>query len=159
MRTLVIVILVAAAGFLYTYFQQASRDAGGNIVSEGNIDAFSIQVGDCFNDDPGLDATAEVFGVAGIPCTQPHDNEVYAIFNTSLTEFPGNDRMGEVASDECVARFEAFVGRDYMSSQLDVLPMYPTQESWEQMGDREIVCALYDLDLVKLEGSMRQSGL
>ena len=159
MRSLIVIILIAVAGFLYSYFQQADRDAGGNLISDGNIDAFSMQVGDCFNDDPNLDMTAEVFGVDGIPCNEPHDNEVYAIFNTTLTEFPGDDQIGILAEDECIARFEAFVGRDYMSSQLDVLPIYPTRESWEQVNDREIICAVYDLDLAKLVGSMRQSGI
>lgn len=159
MRSVIIVVLIAAAGFLYTNLQQADRDVSGTLISEGNIDAFAMQVGDCFNDDPEQDATDEIFGVAGIPCSEPHDNEVYAVFDTSLTEFPGNEQMGEVATDECVARFETFVGRDYMSSQLDVLPMYPTRESWDELDDREIVCALYDLDLVKLEGTMRQRGI
>lgn len=101
MRSVIIVVLTAAAGFLYNYLQQADRDVAGSIISEGNIDAFAMQVGDCFNDDPEQDAT-----------------------------------------DECVARFESFVGRDYMSSQLDVLPMYPTRESWDELDDREIVCAV-----------------
>lgn len=159
MRSLIVIILIAAAGFLYTYLQQADRDATGTIVSEGNIDAFSMQLGDCFDDADDAAEVDEVFGVAGVPCDQPHDNEVYAIFDTVLTEFPGSEVMGETATDACIERFEAFVGLDYPSSQLDVFPMYPTVESWNQRDDREIVCALYDLSLEKLTGTMRNSGI
>lgn len=157
MRSMAVIAFLALAGFLYTYFQQADRDASGAIVSEGNIDAFAIQVGDCFDDAEDAADVDQVFGVAGIPCEQAHDNEVYAIFDAVLADFPGNEQMGEVATEACIERFEAFVGRDYPSSQLDVLPMYPTLESWNQRDDREIVCALYDVSLEKLVGSMRGS--
>ncbi len=159
MRNFIIAIVVIAAGYFISQLQQADRDSTGAIVSEGTIDAFQIRVGDCFNDDASDEETVEIFGVAGVPCDQPHDNEVYAVFDSTLTEFPGSDEIAELAYAGCIDRFEGFVGRDYPSSQLDVLPMYPTAESWSQRDDREIVCALYDLDLAKLEGSMRGSGI
>jgi hypothetical protein len=161
MRSLIIAIIAIAAGYFYIQYQQADRDETGAVVSEGAIDAFQIQVGDCFNDAPdqGKEDTIQVFDVAGIPCSQPHDNEVYAIFDAALAEFPGSDEMSNLAHEACVERFEAFVGRDYETSKLDVYPMYPTIESWNQRDDREIVCALYDPDLAKLTGSMRGTGI
>ena len=61
--------------------------------------------------------------------------------------------------EKCGSRekFEAFVGKDYESSQLDIFPIYPTRQSWNELDDREVVCALYDLDLKKLAGTMRGS--
>jgi hypothetical protein len=53
----------------------------------------------------------------------------------------------------CVAEFEAYVGLSYVESELNVFPITPTEGSWAT-GDREIVCALYNLDLSKLTGSM-----
>ena len=53
---------------------------------------------------------------------------------------------------------ERYVGRDYESSALDVVTMYPTQESWAQ-NDREVVCALYDMSGEKLVGSVKGTGI
>jgi len=69
--------------------------------------------------------------------------------------FPGADAVDELASDGCLERFESFVGRDYESSTLDFFTMYPTRDSWTRLDDRQVICALYDLNLAKLEGSVR----
>lgn len=138
------------------WFMGAERDETGAIVSDGNIDAFEIRVGDCFND--ASTSASEVSDVHGVPCSEPHDNEVYAVFDVSLTEFPDEGAMGEIAFDSCLERFEAFVGRDYPSSSLDIMTLYPSRESWQQ-SDREVVCAAYDVSLAKLEGSVKGRAL
>ena len=66
--------------------------------------------------------------------------------------------MGELAQTSCIERFAGYVGRDYDSSSLDVITMYPSRESWQQ-SDREVMCALYDMEANKLTGSMKGSGL
>ena len=38
------------------------------------------------------------------------------------------------------------------------MTMYPTQGSWAQ-DDREVICAVYDMNLAKLEGSVAGSSL
>ena len=159
MRSWIITIAIVAISYLYFQSQQADRDATGSIVVEGNIDAFDIRVGDCFNDQATSDEANEISGVEGVPCGQPHDNEVYAVFNSTFSSFPGVEAMSEAANTGCIDRFEAFVGLDYQSSSLYVYPMFPTLESWNQADDRGIVCALYDMDLSQLEGSMRGTGI
>jgi ribonucleotide reductase alpha subunit len=119
-------------------------------------------VGDCYNDEVAAETSeesTEVTNVAGLPCTEPHDNEVYPVFNTTLTEFPGAEEMFHQSFEECLGRFDNFVGTKYEDSQLDITVMYPTSESWIELADREIICVLYDLDLVKLEGVMRDSKI
>jgi hypothetical protein len=56
-------------------------------------------------------------------------------------------------------RFEAFVGKDYESSALDVASLYPSRESWTNQNDREVICAVYDVDANKLTGSVKGLGL
>lgn len=138
---------------------EAKRDETGAIVSEGTIDAFRIRVGDCFNDEGISGDETQVTGVHGVPCAQPHDNEVYAVFDVDLGEFPEDGGMGEIAFDSCLQRFESFVGRDYFSSSLDIMTMYPSRESWHGQNDREVVCAVYDVSLSKLEGTMKGLAL
>ena len=69
-------------------------------------------------------------------------------------------RVGLVYSDaldECIVRFEGYVGIDYWESELAVDPITPTEVSWVQLGDREAVCFLYDIFLDPLQGSMQGS--
>jgi hypothetical protein len=151
---LMFVLLVA-----FSYLSKARRDDSGVIVNSGRIDAFEIQLGDCYDDSADDDEGTEVFGVDAVSCAQLHDNEVFAVFDLDLKTFPEGDAMGEIAFDECIQRFEPFVGRDYPSSSLDITLMYPTQQTWNELKDREVLCALYDIELNKLQGSMRDSGM
>ena len=130
----------------------ADRDETGAIVAEGGVDAFQMRVGDCF-DDGSTFADDEVNSVPGVPCSNPHDNEVYAVYEVAAASFPG-DGMADMAHEGCLERFEEFVGTDYESSTLDIATLYPSPESWQQ-NDREIVCAVYDVDAKKLTGSVR----
>jgi hypothetical protein len=149
------VYILAALGFaIYGAATEADRDGSGAIIDAGSVDAFNVEIGDCF-DDTSFD---EVSSLPGVPCSQPHDNEAYAVFDVSLDSYPDVDAMSELANGSCVERFEGFVGRDYESSSLDVIAMYPTPESWSQ-NDREVVCAVYDMEAVKLTGSVKGLGL
>jgi hypothetical protein len=133
----------------------ADRDESGAIVDEGSLDAFQMRVGDCFDDGSTfVGDEPEVGDVPGVPCSKPHDNEVYAVFDVTAASFPG-DKMGEMAHEGCLARFESFVGRDYDSSSLDIATLFPSYESWHQQSDREVVCAVYDIDGKKLAGSVQ----
>lgn len=150
--------IAAAAGiYLFNTAMRADRDDSGAIVAEGSVDAFQMRVGDCF-DDGSTFSDSEVSDVPGVPCSKPHDNEVYAVFDVNASSFPG-DRIAEMAHDGCVQRFEAFVGRDYDSSSLDVATLYPSAESWSRQNDREVVCAVYDMDANKLTGSVKGTRL
>ena len=152
-----VIYIAAALGFvIYGAATDADRDSSGAIIGEGTVDAFQVRIGDCFDD---TDAYAdEVSSLPGVPCTEPHDNEAFAVFDLAITDYPGEDAMVELANNSCVDRFESFVGRDYESSSLDVLTMFPTVESWRQ-NDREIVCAVYDMEANKLVGSVKGQAL
>ena len=116
---------------------------------------FGLEVGTCF-DDGDLDAT-EVSSVDDLSCDQPHDNEVYAVFDVDLSDYSA-ELIGQQADDGCLAAFEPYVGRDYFESELDFFTLTPTAGSWEN-GDREVICSLYRVDLGKMTGSMRDSGI
>src|SRR5690348_18115813 len=110
-RNWAIGVVVAAGAFGANYFMRADRDASGAIVDAGSVDAFQMRVGDCF-DDGSTFAAEEVDSVPGVPCSNPHDNEVYAVYDVSAASFPG-EGMADMAHEGCLARFEAFVGNDY----------------------------------------------
>ena len=154
-------VIVAALGSyaIATATPPVGRDPEGVITTAGNMDVFRINLGDCFNDEVQMssDGLRSVSRVAGIPCSGPHDNEVYAIFDSNLSNFPGDEEMSESAEEQCVELFESFVRSSYEESVLYSSHLFPTSESWTQRGDREIVCYLYEPDK-KLLGSEKGSG-
>ena len=156
-RNWIIGIVVAVGAIFVRSQMEADRDATGAIVDAGSVDAFQVRVGDCFDDGSAFEGE-EVNSVAGVPCSKPHDNEVYAVFDVAEQSFPGEALAG-MAHEGCLERFEGFVGKDYDSSSLDIATMYPSRESWQQQNDREVICAVYDVEAKKLTGSMKGARL
>ena len=151
------VYILAGIGFaVYGAMTGADRDNTGAIVDGGNVDAFQVRVGDCFNDTSS--SNDEIHSVPGVPCSEPHDNEAYAVVDLTIDSYPEGDGMAQLAYDSCMERFDTFVGKDYESSSLEIFTMYPSTESWKQ-DDREVVCALYDMNANKLVGSVKGRGL
>jgi hypothetical protein len=157
----VALLLIVAGLVAFSFQSQVSRDSTGAIVRAGQVGVFDIRVGDCFNDqDTATEASEiEVLGVNGVPCAQPHDNEVFAVFDLRRDTYPEDEALRDIATDECLEHFEPFVGRDYWTSSLDIFAIYPTRRSWHELNDREVVCILYDMELNKLQGSMKGSGI
>jgi len=116
---------------------------------------FDLGVGDCFNDQADL-TESEVSSVTTVDCAEPHDNEIYFEYSMADAIFPGNDAATDSALNRCLDEFDAFVGIDYAVSDLDLFPITPTSVSWAE-GDRVVYCAVYALDLSKLEGTVRGS--
>ena len=128
--------------------------AGGCFGGQGNV--FSLEVGDCF-DDP-TDIGEQVSDVTIVDCDSRHDNEVYASFDIAGAEYPGPEEVFELARVGCVERFEDYVGVDLDSSRLAATFLAPTEQSWNNSDDREVICYLLDRGGLKLESSMEGSG-
>ena len=70
----------------------------------------------------------------------------------------GANVIENAAADGCLTRFHPFVGLAYEYSELEIFWLEPTEESWDEIDDREITCMVVALDGTKLTGSMRGSG-
>jgi hypothetical protein len=127
--------------------------------SSGSSDSVAdLGPGDCFDDQfAGGELVEEIETLPIVDCDEPHDNEAYAVFDLPDGVFPGDDALYVEGLDRCLPLFEGYVGSSYETSRLDIFPITPVAEGWAD-GDREIICALYDIDLAKLTGSMRGSG-
>ncbi len=122
-------------------------------------------IGDCFDrraPDPEK-PLAEVILV--LPCRDPHTYEVFDLWTpeldtetTSPTQsalpYPEVEVLTAQALDECVSRLEAFVGRPYELSVLEVEPLLPDPEEWA-LGNRAVGCLAFHRDGDLLEGSQR----
>ena len=150
-------LCVSAAVLLFSIgCSPAERGDSGEIETAGSVDAFKMQVGDCFDDQTAF--SDEVSDVPGVPCASPHDNEVFATFDVSENEWPGEDQLNELANEGCLDRFEAAIGATYDESVLMFTTLIPSKGSWGQRADREVVCAAYHMELEKLTGTVLNSG-
>lgn len=164
MRIRIVIFIVAVSFIAYNNLTEADRGDDGNIVDAGDLDVFSLRIGDCFNYGviPEADEEAEeVEEVEAIPCSEPHWYETYALVTVdpSIETYPGQDEMFEIADEECLNRFENYVGRSFEESLLTYFKLVPTPESWSRANDRLLQCHLGHMEGEKLTGSMRGSGI
>ncbi|PJJ72796.1 putative regulator of septum formation [Diaminobutyricimonas aerilata] len=117
-----------------------------NQVTEAQDDAdvFAIMVGDCLND--GEQTDTEVMTLPIVPCDEEHDSEAFHSEDLPDGEYPGQEAVAASAEEICAAQFPAFAGIAFEESTLNFGYYSPTQESWEQRDDREILCTIYALD-------------
>ncbi len=130
------------------------RDESGAITESGELDAFSIKVGDCLDDPIADGEEGEFDSVTAVPCDEAHDMEAFSLFDLPSGSFPGDESVASQAADGCVADFESYVGESYAESIYELNWFAPTVESWEQ-GDQEIVCIIDGtVNGDRLEGSV-----
>jgi hypothetical protein len=148
------VAIVAAAIGITT---AAQRNSAGEITSAGAVDAFEVLVGDCF-DDEAFEST-EISEVPGVPCSEPHDNEVYVAFDIAGDKWPGAESVEESAYAGCFDRFAGAIGKSYEESVYDYTVIFPSEASWTRGADREVLCVGYHMEFEKLTGTIIASGL
>ena len=132
---------------------ETTRTDSGEIVEGGDLGAFRIRLGDCFQETSGR----EIEAVAAVPCSDLHRFEVYAAFNLGGDDYPGSTLVEQRAGDGCHSRFASFVGLDYEHSKYDIGVMTPTVESWRQLDDREVLCLISHFDGTRKSGSARNT--
>lgn len=114
--------------------------------------ALDLGAGMCFN---GGVADLEAFAI--VECVEPHDAEVYAVFDTPDADtYPGPEPLVALAEDRCAVAFETFVGVPYGEADLTVGLAYPSEGTWEA-GDRVILCTVRAAS-GQLTGSAEGSG-
>ncbi|MGH8933814.1 MAG: septum formation family protein [Egibacteraceae bacterium] len=115
-----------------------------------------LSIGDCYNAPPGEVTTY----VSVVGCNEPHQQEVIALLMIQEDEtapYPGIDQLRATVDGECQADpFEAYVGRHYLLSPLEVIAFYPSGPRWRD-GDRKIICAVSD-PTGPTSGSVRGTG-
>lgn len=136
--------------------ESAPRNERGTIDASANAAASTLRIGDCMNEP----ADGEIQSVPVVPCTDPHEFEIFHEFNLQVDDFPQTDEaMDELTLPSCDAAFATFVGRGVEGSKLDYFTLTPTHESWTQGKDRTIQCAVGDPEAGKTTGSLRGSNI
>jgi hypothetical protein len=147
-----LVLAAVAAGGAIAAQGASSQSGSGVLAQEDRLPLDLLSVGDCFDDPSETGETID--SVPVVPCDQPHHNETYDLFELSGDEYPGDRQVDELASEGCLASFEAYVGERYEDSELEFSHVTPTEEAWDE-GQREVICFVYLPTGEKLTGSVR----
>ena len=142
---IVIGVIAVLAGAFEGLTDDAERDASGRVTERDTISVLRLREGDCF-DQPSLaeetegDATSDTSEVEVVPCTDPHEYEVYLAFDLDLPAYPGEERTAGMAGRRCMREFTDFVGVPYGKSALEPYVFYPQERAWSLLDDRGVVC-------------------
>jgi hypothetical protein len=98
----------------------------------------TAEVGECIvTDELGTEGITEI---PTVDCSEPHDAQVVGKFDLEDGDFPGDDAIGTAAEEGCIPEFESFVGVAATESSLEISFIHPTEETWNQADDREVLC-------------------
>ncbi|MEM9203818.1 MAG: hypothetical protein AAGC53_19420 [Actinomycetota bacterium] len=119
---------------------------GASACASGNVT--DLSVGDCFNDPDDL---TEVTDVEMVECTEPHDNEVFYIYEIDAIATDLEYAEG------CLPEFESYVGAAYETSEIFIGTLAPLPEGFAN-GDNEVICLGYLDGGEQLTESIQGSG-
>lgn len=114
----------------------------------------SAEVGDCLLSESLSES--RISELPTVDCGEPHDLEVFHVYDMADGDYPGFDEAGDLAYEGCLEEFEAYVGVAPEESSLLATPLFPTDEGWERQ-DREAICILVSPENVT--ESLRDSGI
>lgn len=106
--------------------------ATGRLDNDDSKRIDELAVADCLINLPGEGAT--VAQVTIVDCAKPHEAEVYFIGEldpTRTRSFPGDASVSLEVGNECLDRFEAFVGLAYNDSVLEAYYLQPNELGWK----------------------------
>jgi hypothetical protein len=108
---------------------------------------FNLQAGQCFDGQNTL-------GVTVVPCSSPHEAEVFATFPLPESTWPGEDAVKTAAQAGCQQRVSGYMNPQLAASALSQEYIYPNQKTWAA-GVRTVVCDVRSEDGL-ITGSVRQ---
>lgn len=85
------------------------------VVGSGTSNATSNVVGACLNSPSG---SIPLSRAPRVDCSQPHDYEIYKVWDFPADGYPGDEVVTPVIDDTCRTSFETFVGISHLSSTL-----------------------------------------
>jgi hypothetical protein len=124
--TLLVVAIVNAA--------QHNSTTTGQAPTSGTVASSDLQPGDCLN---GLREHGDVGSLSVVPCAQPHQGEVFAVFDLAPGPFPGKSNVHDEAGSGCNDRFSYYSSVDPSNEGWYIIT--PEASDWNR-GDRRVTC-------------------
>lgn len=128
-------------------------DESGEIVDAGSLNVEKIALGDCLE----IPEDEEFNQVNAVPCSEPHEAQVYWLRQLPAGEFPGLDELHSMAETQCDASFATTLPPAIVDD-LDYGYTWftPTEAGW-QAGDRVVKCLVGRVDGTTVTGSLLAS--
>ncbi|UQU63022.1 DUF4190 domain-containing protein [Couchioplanes caeruleus] len=105
--------------------------------SRGRVPATKLLMGDCISK---LHDVGSRDRVAVVPCSRPHEGEVYATFSLEFGDYPGEKAVQKQADERCTEELDRYARA--AADGIDVYYRYPTEDSW--FLDQGITCIAGD---------------
>ncbi|PVU82026.1 hypothetical protein DDP54_02255 [Cellulomonas sp. WB94] len=127
------------------------------------VSALAVKPGDCVVAPTTI--AAEVTELNVVACSQPHQQEVFALVAYSGTAgtstpapYPGDAVLKAFADGACLDAFAAYVGTDYRDSSLFFTYLLPSARGWQAGEDRDVACFITTTGATRTS-SVKGSGL
>jgi hypothetical protein len=125
----------------------ADRDSSGEITESGDVSAFPLRVGDCLND---IEESASITSLPAVLCDQPHEAEVFGMFDLPEGDYPTDEELVAQADAGCANQMAMYAPEAMNDPTIGFFYIYPLQQAWP--ADREVVCLA-----ISSEGTMTGS--
>ncbi|SDT79004.1 DUF4190 domain-containing protein [Actinoplanes derwentensis] len=103
-----------------------------------DVDTTALKQGDCIR---SIKESAAVYDMPVMPCTQPHEAEVYHVFTFPAGPFPGRTTIETEGETRCNAAFEPFLTPQ--NENMDIYYLYP-RNTLDWARDRTLICIAAD---------------
>jgi hypothetical protein len=118
------------------------------------VGAAAPAVGDCYD---GIHPNSALVQsqVKEVPCSGPHDAELYGPFPyPNATTYPTDAQFQAFAEQECVPAYLSYVGIAISDSAYGAIPVLPDEQQWNG-GSHSVRCMIVSLDGSKITGSLK----
>jgi hypothetical protein len=107
-------------------------------AKDGKVSVDRLRTGDCIKT---LSESDTVYRMPVVPCTQPHQGEVYGEFDLTRGDYPGDTAIETEAFTQCETLLERYAPQavDFAG---DLFYLYPRSTDWRR-GDRTVTCIAY----------------
>jgi len=148
---IMVVALAAAAAWYFLFSNNVPKPSPttGTTTTQPNTGTGAqtatrlVLPGSCFELSQ-TQASSPAYGyVWVVPCTDPHDSEVFLNQAVTETTYPGDTAWADLATQYCDPAFKTYVGSDMNTSRLNVQYIRPTSQSWDA-GNNQLVCFTVD---------------
>jgi hypothetical protein len=135
--------------------RKPTRAADGTVTHQGSISPAALRNGDCVKT-PSMTVgqTQTVTQLTVVPCSTPHNAQVFSTVQSSDASYPGLDQLAAEGLRDCRQPAQDYLG--HPSATLLLLAFVPTQILWDN-GNHAERCLLVD-PVQEITGDIRQYG-
>jgi hypothetical protein len=115
------------------------QSSSGKITHRGNLGVFALATGDCFDNPTN---TKDIETVTAIPCSQPHDSQVFAKFDLSGGDaaYPAPAALNKMADTGCNSRTGS-IDKPKTTAGMTIRVLFPQENAWAD-GQRTVSCLI-----------------